>query len=198
MLRWAEEQRVSREKRSIIQDLSVLTIYGITRFALPATRTRQAGFVDKIKPAYSNDSSLFELGCYVYFRIDLWHVQNKCDKFRKDALDFCLDEFVSVFEDALGFDYANEIIQNRLDLYGQLIREGDSDRINFYLLQLLIRTKNNTLPELHDFDNYTIVISDFFEKMGLEITVKAFESAMLPEIFNNFKYIYQRLENGQH
>ena len=195
VLRWAEAQKVANEKFPPIKILSDATIYAITRFVLPLPK--QANITGKVMPAYYNDSSLFELGCYVYFRIDLWHVQNKYDELREEVLNFCLDEFISVFEDALDFDYANEILQNRLDLYGRLIRDQDLNAIDFYLLQLLMRTRNNTLPQVHDFDHFPIELSGFFEELGLKIAVKAFESGMLPAIFNNFKYIYESMKNNQ-
>ena len=200
VLEWAEAQKESNENFPPIKLLSDATIYAITRFALP--HPEPAGEMDSmgetlhrgasnVMLSYLNDSSLFELGCYVYFRIDLWHVQNKYNEFRERVLNFCLDEFISVFEDALGFDYANEILQNRLDLYGQLIREGDLEAIDFYLLQLLMRTRNNTLPKVHNFDGLPIEIADFFEQTFLKIALKSFEAGILPAILQNFKHIYE-------
>lgn len=196
VLRWAEAQKESNENFPPIKLLSDATIYAITRFALPPPQ--EAKITGKVMPAYSNDSSLFELGCYVYFRIDLWNVQNKYEQFREKVLNFCLDGFISVYEDALGFDYANEILQNRLDLYGKLIREGNTERIDFYLLQLVIRTKNNVLPEVHNFEHFPVVITDFYEKMFLKIALKSFEAAILPRILDNFKRVYESLENRRY
>jgi hypothetical protein len=174
VLKWAEARKQPNQNAPPLEILSDSTIYGITRFALPHPNIdgerdplgeRLYEGASKVKISYSNDSSLFELGCYVYFRVDLWHFRNGYLDLREKVLNFCIDEFISVFQNALGFDYGNKIFLNRIDLYAKLMREENVERIDFYLVQLMLRTKNNALPEVYDFDQFPIVITDCFEEL---------------------------------
>ncbi|MFH1187303.1 MAG: hypothetical protein V1688_00395 [bacterium] len=63
----------NQEKSKKILSDSIL--YGLSKFWVRPKETNE--FIkkigDKVHQEYNNNSSLFEIGCYLYFRIDLWH-----------------------------------------------------------------------------------------------------------------------------
>ena len=196
---WAERQnQLDQEDQSIIKTLSNSIIYGLCSFcSSPDHLDEKGGFLNeeskKILSVYSGDASLFELGCYLHFRIDLWHVQNVKEQYREGvAYKYLIRKFIEIFEDALKLENSNEILQNRLTLYGNLIRKKP-ERIQFYLLQLVSRTKNNTLPEIHDFDNFPVMISGIVEEKVLEIEIESFDRVMVPICCNNLKTFYETM-----
>ncbi|MGD1042519.1 MAG: hypothetical protein ABR913_05580 [Sedimentisphaerales bacterium] len=205
VFKWAEtrKQQVQPNTPSW-KILSDATIHNVTRFVLLLKRSIPANKMNPLfngasraKFAYSNDSSLFELGCYVYFRIDLWHVENKFDESREKVLKPCLDEFIKVFEDVLGFCYGNDILQSRFNFYGKLNREKHGELIDFFLAQLMIQTRNNVLPEVHAYDEYPIAkTEDYTEAFFLKIGLEDFRKVILPAILQNVKNIYESKQSS--
>lgn len=196
---WVEMQsQLDQKNQSVIITLSNSIIYGLSSFcSSPDLLEEKGGFLNeeskKILLAYSGDASLFEVGCYLYFRIDLWHIQNDKDKYREGVVyKYLIKKFLEIFEDALKMKNSHLILQNRLDLYGNLIRKKP-ERIKFYLLQLVGRTNNNTLPEIHDFDNFPIMISGIIEEKVLEIEIESFDRAMIPICCKNLKIFYDSM-----
>jgi len=189
------QSRIDPKNQSVVITLSNSIIYRLSHFcSSPVLLEEKGGFLNekskKVFSAYSGDASLFEVGCYLYFRIDLWHIQNDKDKYREGFVyKYLIKKFLEIFEDTLKMKNSHLILQNRLDLYGDLIRKKP-ERIKFYLLQLLIRTNNNTLPEIHDFDNFPVMISDFFEEKILEIEIESVDQVTIPICCKNLKIFY--------
>jgi hypothetical protein len=120
-------------------------------------------------------------------------VQNKYDEFREKVLKFCLNEFIRVFEDVLGFCYGNDILQSRFKFYEKLRREQNFEPLSdFFLAQLMIQTRNNVLPEVHACDEFPIVKTiDPTEALFLNIGLEDFRNLILPTILQNVKNTYE-------
>ena len=199
---WAEKQSQPDQKdQSIIKVLSNSIIYALSRFCSSSNHLDlkdkdgplNEKKIKKVLAAYSGDATLFEMGCYLYFHIDLWHVQNDKDKYREGVVHrYLFKKFLEIFEDSLRIKNSHLILENRLDLYGDLIR-NKSERIQFYLLQLVIRTSSNTLPVVHDFNNFHVMIASIFEEIVLSINIASFVREMIPICCKNLKIFYDSM-----
>jgi hypothetical protein len=199
---WAEAQKKVNQKGKPIKILSDAIIYGLSKFCSSEEHGKKRKDLiervsKKVRLGYSSDASLFEIGCYLYFRIDLWHVQNNKREYRETVVSYLIDQFLSVFKDTLNLENIEEILQNRLNLYGKLVRESKNreelqNEIDFYLTQLVIRTADNTSPKIYDFiEDFPVVIVDVFEKIFLEIEIKSFEHTMIPACLKNIENFYK-------
>jgi len=195
---WAEAQKKAIQEEKPIKILSNAIIYGLSNFCSSEKGGREKGnFINKAKKKtlinYSGDASLFEVGCYLYFRIDLWHYRNKMQKYRERVVNDLIDQFLLVFRNSLHLENIEEILQNRLDLYGKLIRENKNpqDEIHFYLTQLISRTRGNMLPEIYDFKDFPVLVMDAFENIFLETEIMAFEQAMVSACLKSIDNFYK-------
>jgi len=102
-----------------------------------------------------------------------------------------------IFKDALNLENIEEILQNRLNLYGKLVRETKNreelqNEVDFYLTQLLIRTVDNTLPKIYNFiEDFPVVILGVFKETFLKIEIKSFEQAMVPACLKSIENFYK-------
>lgn len=192
---WAEIQaQIENKDQSVLRTLSNAIIYGLSGFSNPLKSVEEQTYCDKInnniQTMYSGDSSLFEIGCYLYFCIDLWHVRNDKEIFRdKIVYGYLIRSFLELIEATLNIKNSHEIFQNRLKLYGDLARTKPY-RIRFYLTQLVSRTCNNTLPIVHNFDTFTINILGFVEDMSLALLVDSFDIFIVPACIKSIEKFY--------
>jgi hypothetical protein len=125
---------------------------------------------------YSSDATLFELGCYLYFRVDMWLFLKK--PHLREGLSITFQrQFVHLFTKALGIDNVHELFDERVSKYGKIARTCKGNDINechLYLSQLILRTKNGTLPETYDFDSEPLDL-DFWADMGLKTELSSWE-----------------------
>lgn len=152
----------------------------------------------KVLTNYSGDASLFEVGCYLYFRIDLWHFTNEMQKYRETretVVGYLINQFLSVFSNALHLENIEQILQSRLDLYGRLIRESKNpdDEVHRHLTLLIGQTRGNILPKIYDLKGFKAlpVILDAFENYSLEAEIATFEHAMVPICLKNIENFYK-------
>ena len=188
-----QAKRTTREDDpdSIVNALAIMLIDSVMR-----DRTGNTGrdFLSHAHQKYTGDATSFELGIYMYFRLDIWHFQEGYDMYYREAImqETLLPTFVRVFETGLGTFGLSDVFNNRMDLYGKIIRTESepAQRINRYLIQLLIRTAQNTTPKVHDFDTFPVAIAPFPDDQVLQIQVAAFEKGMLPSIFSSVSEAY--------
>lgn len=204
---WAKAQKNSNQEKRPIKILSNAIIYGLSNFCNPEKssmkKEREEDSLNRARKSvltkYSGDTSLFEIGCYLYFRIDLWHYRNKVQKHREKIVNYLIAQFLLVFNYLLSGYIENdeEILQNRLDLYSRLVRESKNreelqNRITFYLTQLIIRTKNNTRPKVYNFtEGFPLVILDVFEEIYLRLEITSFEIGMIPSCLETIDNFYK-------
>jgi len=211
---WAEAQekryRNGLEKERPIKVLSDSIIHGLSKFCEPKAYDKMYDkmpdkkrkdpihrLAKKIYLEYSNDASLFEIGCYLYFRIDLWHLQNKKGEYRETVVKYFIDRFLSVFKDVSNLKDIEEILQNRWNLYGRLVRECKSreelqKEIDFYLPELVVRTANNTQPKIYNFiEEFPVTLLDSVKKWILEMEIHSFDRVMIPTCLENIEKYYE-------
>jgi len=204
-----EKSKDQNTKQSMHEALFGALIYGLTNFCetLPEEQKidQNTELMGKIRRKHNNDASFFELGCYLFFRIDLWCFKNHHEEWRNRRLSILINQFISLFEEALDTEKLVLVFNNRLDLYGKAIRgkltrvslpgrnqnqtRSDNDKIQdaiyFYLTQLILKTGNNTLPKIYKFnkegDSLIVPISlDAFEIFLIFNGILAWEKYILP------------------
>ena len=190
--KWAKQKHNKSKHSSTFtpEELFGSIMYGLTSFARPDKRDKD--FVLQ----YTGDSSLFEVGCYLYFRIDVWLFNNN-PEYREIISSFFLEQFNDLFMQALKINNINSLIDERIDKYGELLREGDEiKQYHRLLIRLLKRTKNNASPQHYDFEKLPVLLDGIFEEMELSIIVVAFEKHIIPAIFSIIKRYFNYLEEN--
>lgn len=169
---WAEKQK-EKNRNTDIRSYNILfdaLIYILASFNKLFTISQAADQkqVKRGQQKYTGDTPLFELGCYLFFQIDVWCFQNHYRKWRKNILPLLTRRFLLLFENALHTKHLESVFENRLHLYARAIQgklvpqsltgqtNNDQDElpktINFYLTQLILKTANNTLPKIYKFN----------------------------------------------
>ena len=214
---WALIQKEKKDpQKELIEILSDSIIYGLSSFCHLDTTNEEIKnqaevnhfneLCKKVQPAYATDSSAFEMGCYLYFRINLWNFQKK-KGYRDTVLDYLISRFLYIFSVVLNskVEELKKVLDNRMDLYEKIVmdiknNEKIQEEIYFYLTQLLARTENNKLPEVYNFNKkFLIIILDAFEDFFLKKEILSFDKIMVPIILENFgKFcLFHELSNKQ-
>ena len=161
-------------------------MYILATFGKPDPRRKTSPELLDVAEHFSGDASLFELGCYIYFRVDMWFFANKPHLRERISRTF-VREFVRLFSRALGVENLQPIFTERVSKYRELARKGeDIERYHFYLSQLISRTKDNPLPEHYDWDHAPLNLK-FFEDAGIKLELLTWEQAMMPALIESLK-----------
>jgi len=138
---------------------------------------------------YSGDATLFEVGCYMYFQLNLWLYQHKPHR-REEVCTAFADRFIELFTRALNSRDIPALFDQRISQYAELARTGvDEETYHFHLEQLILRTRDNKLPESYDFKHVPVLIIDVFEHMGLKLALAAWEKGMIPALLKSVESV---------
>ncbi len=198
--KWAEEQKEKSKNKTTLEpsDLFAALMYSLAFFGKKDSRRKidpqlkQAGL--DTTEHYSGDASLFELGCYLYFRVDLWLFKKKSnlrDKLSKLlAKNFCI-----LFSKALNNVDVGKLFNERINKYGEMIRNGeDVERYHFYLSQLILRTKDNNSPQGYNFKSEPLTL-DFFGNLAIKTELIAWEKSVFPAIIQAVENYCKIIDN---
>ncbi|MEI7999441.1 MAG: hypothetical protein WCH62_08060, partial [Candidatus Omnitrophota bacterium] len=116
--RWTEDEmkRVAVRTDGVTVDGAFIAIIygGLLTFIQKGKKTDDGGLVgsssnstelsnalvlEKIEKDFRTDCTLFEVGCYLFFKIDLWLLKNKPDVRRK-VFDVFAEKFIELFTKA--------------------------------------------------------------------------------------------------
>lgn len=201
---WATRRRkeMAKIERPTPEFLFVFIIYNLSTFAKKYEKTPKDTDESILMASqkFGDDSILFEVGCYLFFRIDLWYIQNHFSSEEKEIVHSSLrGQFVDLFSKALDLssDYINSLFDERLNRYGELFipyllssRKGDTSEVieQFHLLLIksILFTSNEGHLSLVDPDQEPLNIS-ILENTGLTIELQTWEEFMLPEIINGMR-----------
>ena len=135
---------------------------------------------------FSNDSALFELGCYVFFLNDLWLLGHR-PEIRTRVSGGLLGSFVALFTYALERykpDDLAALVHERLNMYAALSRpEVGAEKCSYHLFQLILRTKEDRKPRHYDFNSDPFVPGSYFWQgldFGLSTQLMDWQAAFLP------------------
>jgi hypothetical protein len=190
---WAEKRKQElRHSNLSVDSLFAVMIYALCFFgekdkkqSTPPELLSKLGL--DVSEKYSGDAALFELGCYMYFRLDLWLFKNKPDR-RENITIIFADNFIRLFTQALNSREIPSLFDQRITEYAKLARTGaDFEQYHYHLSQLIFRTRDNQLPAPYDFENESMMITGVFEDMGVKHALIDFEADMLPILVENLK-----------
>ncbi len=190
---WAEKrQRELRYSNDLsIENLFAAMMYGLSSFGKKdmrrSTPSELKGLGFDASEHYSGDAALFELGCYMYFRLDLWLYQHK-PHHREDISTTFANEFTKLFTQALNSRDIPVLFNQRISQYAKLAQTGtDAEEYHYHLSQLILSTKDNKPPESYDFENEPVMITGIFEDMGVKIALAAWEKGIIPALIKTLE-----------
>jgi len=141
---------------------------------------------------FGHDASLFEVGCYLYFCLELWLFHNRPD-LRYSISKYFGKEFSKLFAIALNMDIDNviDLFNERGSMYADIVRKREDwvEESHLILSSLVLKTKDNNLPK--SYRSYK------FEEIPLELgairnflirtELISWEEAIIPILVNNLK-----------
>jgi hypothetical protein len=146
--KWA----IERKQKAGSKDIFAVMVYGISvfRVAENTIRDKKAKSYD-----YSGDASLFEIACFSYSWFNLL--------LSKRGYDFLSSlffrSFISLFLEAFRVDrkYVQDLFSERTSKYSELLKDENLEKMRIYLVELLLRTKDNTSPRKANFENFRLI-----------------------------------------
>lgn len=192
---WAEREKNRLQDYTKGKEvLFAVMMYGLSRFGnKPSEENTLHSMGLGTSEHYGNDAALFELGCYLYVRFDVWLFANK-QHLREEFSRYFMYRFIPIFSAALNIENIYELFNERVDKYGELARNGeDLERYHFYLIQLILRTKDGAIPKRYNFDNEQICLD--FDQLGIKIELGIWETCFMSAILESLEiYCAPKLE----
>jgi len=197
---WAKrrEKEVRRSNVLSVENFFAVTMYSLSAFGqkdLKINVPSEPGERETdISEHYSGDATLFELGCYLYCRIDFWLFKKK-PYLRELISPIFAKEFNRLFTKALGINHVPKLFEQRISWYcNVLARKGaDVEEYYFYLTQLILLTRDNRTPEIYDFDKAPLILN-FLQKVELTISLTSWERAMVPGIYESWEIYCKEID----
>ena len=189
---WTEKRKQElRYSELSVESLFPVMIYALCSFGekdkKQSTQVELSKLGLDVSENYSGDAALFELGCYMYFRLDLWLFKSKPDR-RENITIFFADNFIRLFAHALNSNEIPSLFDQRIAEYAKLARtSADFEQYHYHLSQLIFRTRDNQLPAPYDFDDEPMIHIEFFENMGVKNALIDFDADMMPILVENLK-----------
>lgn len=184
-----EEIKHLRIRKVIPEILFASIIHGLCFFAKDDPKRKKIPELQKVGldicENFGNDATLFEVGCYLYFRLDLWLFLNRPDLRNLISKNFA-KEFVKLFTFALNTDNAVGLFNERISMYGNLAtkEEGWIKKAHSILSRLVAQTKDNNLPENYQIDEIPVNINSI-EDLLIKTELISWEKKIVPILLNN-------------
>src|SRR6266480_273872 len=166
--KWAEKAIGSSRKDPNPEDLLAALMYSVTRFGKPET----------------SETGLFELGCYSLSAIDLWIFQKKPSS-RNMVSNVLICGFNVLYAQIFKMDFEEigNILNQRLDGYGQIYRSSgmDMQKITKALTQIMLFSQKQTRPCPYDLEHGTLSL-DAFDVFETEVAIQLWLKHFFPVI----------------
>lgn len=200
---WANQKQEEAKKSD---EISPNALFGAMIYALSTYFTKENNLNDKNDhmrklhkktfKKYSGDSSLFEIGCYLFFRTDLWLFRNE-PEYRESLSSLFAKKFNGLFSEALKINNVAELLDERIKKYGEMIRKGKKiDQYHHFLAELIKRTGDDTLPTHYGFENSPIILVDIMEEMFLKVELVSFEKFIIPAFLGSLERYFKYIEKA--
>jgi len=197
VVQWAERRRneLPHEKKEVtLEDLFAVFVYYLATFAKPDPKRSRKHMRTFGRDFRADDSTLFELGCYMYSHFEIW-LFSKRPRLCEMVSRVFRREFIRLFTRALQINNVADLFEQRVSKYRSLgCSKPDVKKSFFYLSQLIQRTQDQK-PEPYDFDNEPVIIGGFFGVYFLESKLTAWVTAMLPAMVESMEKATEDLEN---
>lgn len=153
---------------------------------------------NKASAKYQGDCSLFEMCCYLIFKVDAWHAQTGKESLRSDIFyRIIVPQMMTLFQTVFQKVDLHSVLNNRLEIYGELVRT-DIDKIPIVFSQLMLRSSVSKRPMVHNDMNgaFPLIIAGIIDKLALTIRFNAFNKIMLPICVQSISFYYDKLEEN--
>jgi len=163
-----------------------LILYSISRFGIEG-ELDNLNFPLKedwkiLHKSYSGDSTLFEVGCFLYFLIEQWFRGKKPEWYYERLFNYLLTKFVWKFNKIYKFGNSRDFYKQRYSKYLEIAEEGGNiEDYYFYLQQLIFLTKESTQLKEHDFERVNIV--PFTHSFWIKAKFFAWYVGMVPQTY---------------
>jgi len=193
--RWdiSKEEEIKHSKTQEITPEMLFSsmVHGICCFAKEDTKRKKIPEFQKadldICKNYGNDASLFEVGCYLYFRLDLWLLYGRPDLRDLLSRKFA-KEFIKLFTVAFNTDNVVDLFNERVSKYGDISNKNEDwiKRSHFVLSHLIAKTKDNNLPKSYKYEEIPLNLG-YIENLLLNIELDSWEKSIIPILTRNLK-----------
>jgi hypothetical protein len=167
-------------------------IHGLCVFARDNPRRKKIPEFQKVGldicKNFGHDASLFEVGCYLYFRLDLWLFLNRPDLRDLISKNFA-KEFVKLFTFALNTANVVGLFNERVSRYGDIAalkKEGWLKKNHSILSRLVVKTKDNNLPKSYKSEEVPLNLNSI-ENFLIGTELISWEKEIIPILLNNLK-----------
>ena len=138
---------------------------------------------------YINDSILFELTCYIAFRIDFWLYANNPEireKVGRNIREYVINIFAEAFNTSM--ESIGEIFCERQGVYAEIIREGQPiDAFFAELEEMITRVSNGATPSHYDRQSPMTLL--LMENIQAKAMVRVIERRFMPSVMEMMKPI---------
>jgi len=210
VLQWAEKKKkdllLHHENKITLEVMFVGFIYAISTFAKPSPsqfpNLESYDMLVGSQADFANDSALFELGCYVYFRVEVWLFANR-PQLREQVARYFLCNFIDLFAHALQITNDHglaDLAYERIGKYGELIRSGaEYEEYEYHLFHLMFRTMGNQKPQHYGFQSgyFSPGNPASWASLNFNLATKlwTWEENMLPAVLKSIEFATDTLQN---
>lgn len=197
VVQWAERRRnelLHIKEGVMLEDLFAVFVYHLATFAWPNPKRARKYMRTFGRDFRVNDSTLFELGCYVYSHFEIW-LFLKRPRLCEMASRVFRREFIRLFTRALQINNVADLFEQRVSKYRSLGCSKPAVKKSFFYLSQLIQRTQDQKPEPYDFDNEPVITGDFFGAYFLQCNLAAWVTATLPIMVEGMEKATEDLEN---
>jgi hypothetical protein len=185
---------------SILKALIPSLIECISEIDEPPDRGNQVQkLMNKSSEKYKGDCSLFEMCCYLIFRLDVWHIKAGKNSLRNDVYyETIVPHLLSLFQTLFKKSDLHSVLKNRLEIYGRLASENP-EKIPLVYRQLMLRSAVSREPAIHRnmYATFPLIIADIMDEQAITIRFDAFNKIMLPICVNSISFYYDKLSESK-
>jgi hypothetical protein len=192
-----------KDSQSLIVAYAVSLLKGISEVFSYKLRDGDNLFSESLKD-YDTDECLFEVLCYVLYRVDVWLFAMEYHEFRQKVfyptiVDYCLSPFRSYVKG----ENLNAIFDNRMDVYARINREEQDIALQLkkevhFLTQYLYHTLRHKKVQTYDPTNAPLIIGGITDMFGVQTVITSYIEAFYPWHKETIQLIIKRMiELGQ-
>ena len=159
----------------------------------------EEGHSEAIEQFDESDATLFEIGCYHYFRLKMGidHVPSAPVR---SILSEIVSDFCALCRDVGGVENARDLFDERCLMYQRLFKGGmgTDDLIHGPLMQLILRSENDAAPESYVWEEGPLWITNIAITHAIHISVVEWHAnlvACYDLIKNSWEIVEQQLEH---
>ena len=198
---WAnrEKQKAKHSDRVDFYEVFVFSIAFLSHFGAPpppgAGKPSAAHkYFEETELKYASDSTLFEIGCFMYVYILKWMIQtgnSHTEKFEKKYGP----AYIELFQEVRGWRSIPEIFNSRTAGFSALLNPDDMRGemlFKRHLTELVLRSENNSPPQQYDFSSDQLILPhDAIEAIYVEKHLETWMDCSLIKLIDALETHYR-------